>query len=685
MMDLFLGIGLSNACFALALALVAMAVGAKARRPHLAHLLWLLVFVKLITPPLVTIPVDAFSQPTEPAGTGARAFVAGTPAATAETVPGPSLLSRIAPVWHRTKPCLAALWLLGSAAVLVWSMARVYRFGRLLAEKSDVAPAELHRGAEEIARRLGLATTPTICTTSAHLSPLVWWAGGPVRIVIPKALLDQMDAQDWQWILAHELAHVRRRDHLVRWVEWLACVCFWWNPVVWWAQRNLRAMEEICCDDLVLSRLHPQPRSYADCLLSAVEFLARPAVRAPALASEIHSGGNLERRFRMIVASKSNRSRSRWLHRCVLACTLAVLPLGLASAQDYDAVAKRLKESVQKGEITPAQAQAMMAALKKEPGKGQSRADLSATWEKLQAQVQAGELTKEQARDKMMALRAEAVKKDGKDKKDVVKKDQDLDKTTAYLMRLKEDLGAAVEAGKISKEDAAKKYEAAKRGIQEKEAGKDQSQADLGVIWEKLQAQVRAGEITKEQAIEKMTAIKSEAAQKDSKDKKVIKKDQDVEKVTAYLTKVKKDLADAVEAGKISKEDAVEKYEATARDLKAKTAAKKDLKDPPVVKKDLKDKPIVKKDRDLDKATNGPTKVKKDRGTAAEAGKISKKDPIKKLEPGTTGKKDAAESDYDALSKELKAAVQAGKLTKEEAKAKREAIKKQAAQDKEDN
>ena len=68
-----------------------------------------------------------------------------------------------------------------------------------------------------------------------------------------QGVADERRVQDWQWIVAHELAHVRRRDYLVRWVEWLACVCFWWNPVVWWAQRNLRAMEEICCDDLVLS------------------------------------------------------------------------------------------------------------------------------------------------------------------------------------------------------------------------------------------------------------------------------------------------------------------------------------------------------------------------------------------------------------------------------------------------
>ena len=44
MTDFLFQMGLSNACLAIALAIVAMVVGASANRPHLAHLLWLLVF-----------------------------------------------------------------------------------------------------------------------------------------------------------------------------------------------------------------------------------------------------------------------------------------------------------------------------------------------------------------------------------------------------------------------------------------------------------------------------------------------------------------------------------------------------------------------------------------------------------------------------------------------------------------
>ena len=56
-MDTLLQIGLSNAVVATFLALVVGCVGLVWRRPALLHSLWLLVLLKLLTPPLVWVPV----------------------------------------------------------------------------------------------------------------------------------------------------------------------------------------------------------------------------------------------------------------------------------------------------------------------------------------------------------------------------------------------------------------------------------------------------------------------------------------------------------------------------------------------------------------------------------------------------------------------------------------------------
>jgi beta-lactamase regulating signal transducer with metallopeptidase domain len=328
MIDTFLQIILSNMVVSLGLAVVAMVVGLTIKRPRLTHLLWLLVLLKLVTPPVVTIPVAAIPAQIDQSIVSMEEYsqpgliAPGTEENTASSI-GLWLVELIN---HTNKVYL--FWLLGSAFVLSLSLTRVYRFNNLLRKESRVAPDKYQSLATRIADQLGLKAIPTIYTTSAQLSPMVWWIGGEVRIVIPETLSDQMDTGQFQWILAHELAHVRRKDYIVRWIEWLVCVCFWWNPVVYWAKYYLRANEELCCDALVVSSLQLKPHSYADSLLKAFEYLASPIIRPPAMASEIYSGGFLKRRFSMIVSSNFTRSIPRWMLACVLLSAAVVLTLG---------------------------------------------------------------------------------------------------------------------------------------------------------------------------------------------------------------------------------------------------------------------------------------------------------------------------------------------------------------------
>ena len=567
MTDLFLQIGLSNACFSLALAIVAMVVGATTERPHLAHLLWLLVFVKLMTPPIVTIPVIAI--PTQP-----DVLIEDHSAAIAQMSESSVDASPLARTWSvmldHGRAWLPPIWLMGCVFVSIWSLVRVCRFSRLLAEESEVGKEELQIAAAKIACQLELKTVPTIYTTSARLSPMVWWIGGNVRIVIPAAVLDKMDAQQWQWILAHELAHVRRRDYLVRWLEWVACACFWWNPVVWWAQRNLRAAEEICCDALVMSCLKPKPHSYANSLLTAVEFLACPAIRPPAMASEINSGGFLERRFKMIVSETPNRSSSRWLQACVLLCAVVVLPLGVAYAAveedraayleriDTDgdgeiseeerlaasmarraAIGERMKAfearlcaAVEAGEMTEEDGRARLDGLRERLGQRRARQAFAAAAEKIRAAIEAGEITAEQGRARLAGLRERLGQRvRGKDQR-------------AKYAAAAEKIRAAIEAGEISEEDGKARLDGYRKSLGQR--------VDWGAIRRRIEGAVEAGDITREEADAKYREIREKMARGDKRGEM----DWDA---------IRERIEGAVEEGKITREEADEMLEAYQR------------------------------------------------------------------------------------------------------------------------
>ena len=677
MTDFFLQIGLSNACFSLALAIVAMVVGAKGRRPHVAHLLWLLVFVKLVTPPIVSIPIVTIAQQHEStaainSNSQSPLSLAGNREFDVDEKPNAWGLARIGVVALRHgKEWFPPIWLLGSVVVFGWSMVRVSRFGRLLAAESEVAPQQLQTAAAKIARRLGLNRIPTIYTTSTRLSPLVWWAGGKVRIVIPTVVIEKMEPRQSQWILAHELAHVRRRDYLVRWLEWLACVCFWWNPVVWWAQRNLRATEEICCDALVLSSMHPKPQSYANSILKAVESIACPTLRPPAVASEINSGGFLERRFKMIVSNNPNRLSSRWLQVCVLLCAMVVLPLGIASAHNYEAVGKRLEKSVKKGEITQQQADAMMATLKKNDAKkddAKKDTDYEAIGKKIKPAAQAGKKTKKEGPAKMAAIKKGDAKKDSGSER-------------AYLAKVKKELGEAVEVSKISTEDAAKKYEAAEKGIRERTAMAKQGKrgvkerdpkADYEAAVAKIKAAIEAGEITEEQGKARLEGMKERLAGQGDRGKKSTGRE-DGGKKDVDWEGIKKRIEGAVKSGRITREEADAQYEA----IKKRMAGEGEPDSEHISREDYNKaageihKAIAEGKLTKEEGREKLAAIRKMIGEKSEAG------TWKKSREGEA-KKDV---DWEGIKKRIEGAVKSGDMTREEADVQYEAVKKRMAGD----
>lgn len=330
MTELLVQVGLSNLLLSAALAAVAYAVHRRGRYPALAHLLWLFVLVKVITPPLLTVPLTL-----GPAGAGALAITTGANAvASAAAVVGEPVGLEAAAAWlaAQATTIVLGIWLAGSVLVLTASLLRVRRFGRLLGVTSAPAPASIQALAQSVARPLGLRSAPTIYLSSARVSPMTWWVGGRIRIILPEALLRSVDGPGLSWVLAHELAHVKRRDHLVRWLEWFACVAFWWNPVVWWARRNLRLDEEDACDAFVLEHIDGQPRSYARTLLAAVEVMAEPGARAPSLATGIDAARSLERRLTRIISPGGMRKAPRWLVGGLAAVALMLTTVGVGGA-----------------------------------------------------------------------------------------------------------------------------------------------------------------------------------------------------------------------------------------------------------------------------------------------------------------------------------------------------------------
>jgi beta-lactamase regulating signal transducer with metallopeptidase domain len=357
---------LTNAAAAAAVAAVALVVPRVVRRPAVAHALWLLALVKLVTPPLVPLPllpswqslpaVSLQGTPTvvrmapEAERSPRSAMQPATPAPAARASQTTARLemspAAAAPVRDARAPSaahattaarlrlLAALALAGGAVVvLALACWRFARFRRLLTWATP-APLAIASRTAALAGQMGLRTVPPVLVVPAPIPPMLWPEPTGPRLLLPRDLLHELTGAERDALLAHELAHVRRRDHWVRLVEMLATALFWWYPLTWWARAALRRAEERCCDEWVLRVLPRSAEAYAQGLLKSLSFVSSAPAPVPALASGASPLYELELRLKEILMSRPAPRLAAPLRLVLLAAAVASLAVFPTHARD---------------------------------------------------------------------------------------------------------------------------------------------------------------------------------------------------------------------------------------------------------------------------------------------------------------------------------------------------------------
>lgn len=195
-------------------------------------------------------------------------------------------------VWLVCAILLAAYFVIGYAC-----MVRRFRGTRLAPQPSIDALLD----------RFRFSRDPRICMSNSHRAPLTFGVFRPT-VLLPEDL-PVGDAQ-FQLILAHELAHIRRKDCL-RKLLLTVCLClYWWNPLVWlmvWlANRDM----ELACDEAVLRALGPDcKKAYA---LTLLDMAQRNPKSAPLCSGFAKSSA--EERIRAILSFKRIPA---WVGICV--------------------------------------------------------------------------------------------------------------------------------------------------------------------------------------------------------------------------------------------------------------------------------------------------------------------------------------------------------------------------------
>lgn len=359
-------------------------------RPHptMQHALWTIVLLKFLVPPvmmwpgsvedvarMIGVPVlfatsehgnDPVAGPDrsfeEDSGPG-YAFVADYLAARPQRSDGQSaaaLAGRSAPVIAPQSTImvddddrvvtgrkqaffwsLMGVWFVGAVFCAAWNAWRIYRLQRLVARGTEGSEL-LHNAVAKLSSRMGIRA-PRIVVSGQVATPFIWCLPS-MKLVWPAALAPSCTSASVDCILVHELAHLRRRDHWIAWLDLAANIVWWWNPLAWYSRRRLNDAAELACDTWVMWLFPDDRRIYADSLVTLSEENATVRdLPVPAMGARLGVRRAFERRLVMIMCSQTSLRPGKSMWYCVGLLLLLTIPgIALATRNQDEGESARL-------------------------------------------------------------------------------------------------------------------------------------------------------------------------------------------------------------------------------------------------------------------------------------------------------------------------------------------------------
>ena len=205
---------------------------------------------------------------------------------------------------------VALLWMAGAAMMLLRHASGLHALRVLECRPSQSPSAHWQQRLDEMRRALGIGRAVVVRLSDEWITPCTARLVRPV-IWLPLSLLTRAPAEQVEALLAHELAHIARRDWLWNGVQCIAESLLFFHPAAWWLGRRIRQEREHACDDLAVSACGD-----AIALAEALASLERGRRASPALALAAHGGSLMQRITRLVSAPPP---RAGWGIRGVLA------------------------------------------------------------------------------------------------------------------------------------------------------------------------------------------------------------------------------------------------------------------------------------------------------------------------------------------------------------------------------
>ncbi|MEI6893186.1 MAG: TonB family protein [Colwellia sp.] len=224
-------------------------------------------------------------------------------------------------------PYLAIFWL-ATIVMLAGKLLIEVRNVNHLPWHASVSPtATLLARFDELAKQLELPKTPKlVISLKAKVPMAIGWLK-PV-VLLPASMVTGLGPSQLEMLILHELAHIRRHDYLVNFLQTLIELLLFFHPSVHWIGKQMRNEREYCSDDLAVQHCG-DAIAYAHTLTDTASLCAKKHNHTIPVMAMAASGGDLKARVIRLVdhhCAPSNGT-GKWLAAFSLLLALSLLSI----------------------------------------------------------------------------------------------------------------------------------------------------------------------------------------------------------------------------------------------------------------------------------------------------------------------------------------------------------------------
>ncbi|MGO9111439.1 MAG: M56 family metallopeptidase [Thermoguttaceae bacterium] len=249
-------------------------------------------------------------------------------------------------------------WLLGILALLARLVHAQVHFHRTILRSTSLAdPTRFPVDFGGLLQRMRIGRRIRIVESNRITSPVVWGVFRPT-LILPTGMGTSLSNKQLEWVVLHELAHVRRRDLAVNCFQRAAGILHFVNPSIWIANRAIDRLREYACDDMASAYGGISQLESGEAFLGVMRYAAsvqhRPETNLEGALGMFEStvrASCFNRMTRLLDSNRRLSVRIRWGSLCLLLLTaaLALPQIRAANSQPAD---ENANSSAKAGEKT---------------------------------------------------------------------------------------------------------------------------------------------------------------------------------------------------------------------------------------------------------------------------------------------------------------------------------------------